>query len=120
MSAITAKILGGLLCVVFLATLKHSLAYFVHHLPENVQRAFLLELGALGHTSPVPKSAIFALIVAIAVWISVGVALADLAGEGAVWIGAAAGFLTRYPYFFFVILQRARRAAGQHLLEGSL
>jgi hypothetical protein len=58
---------------------------------------------------PVPKSAIFALVVVIAVWIALSVALADLTGEGAVWIGAATGFLTLYPYFFFVILQRARR-----------
>lgn len=92
-------------------TLKSLLRCAAPYVPPRMRHPFVYEVEALGHKSPVPKSVILALIAGIALWFAVGSALSPVLGDGAVFVGAAAGFMVLYPYFF-VVFQRARRTAG--------
>jgi hypothetical protein len=110
MSASAAKILGGLLCVIFLATLKPLLCRAAAFVQPSMRQQFLQEIRELGAASPVPKSAIWALIAGTAVCLAVGAALTPDLGEASIVIGGACGASVLYPYFFCVLYQRARRA----------
>lgn len=117
MTAIAAKTLGALLCVLFLLTLKPLLRRAAAFVPPPMREAFLKEVHDLGEASHVPKSVTWALIAGAAACFAVGAALTPLAGEASILIGAAVGFLILYPYFFLILYHRARQAVSQPLLE---
>lgn len=113
-SGIAAKILGGILCLAFLFTLKPLLRRAAGRVPAAIRGDFIFEVEALGHASSVPGSAVLALLAGIGLWVVVGIALSPVLGDDpAVLVGAAAGLFILYPHFFLVLYGRAQRAASE-------
>jgi hypothetical protein len=113
MTAVAAKVLGALLCVLFLLTLKPLLQLAASLIAPSIRPAFLQEVENLGEASHVPTSVAWALMAGTVVCLTVAAALTSIAGEASIVIGAACGFLILYPYFFLVLYERARHAAPQ-------
>lgn len=109
MSALAAKILGGILCLFFVATLKPILGAFSRRMPAMMHHYFMEELGHLGPQSPVPSGAWWVIGVGLIAWLGVGLAIETILDGWGVLVGALAGLSTLYFFFFMVLVKRAKK-----------
>lgn len=111
MSYFWAKVLGGLVCLAFLATLKPLLQALANLVPAEHRSAYRAEVSKIGTASNIDASVLLPLVAGLVIWIGVGAALSDVAGELSAVIGGVLGFSVLYPYFFIVTSRRAKAAS---------
>lgn len=108
-SYLAAKIVGPVLAVAFLGTLKPLFRQVTRLLNPSLRDSFTAQVNALSAKSGVGASAVLAVLFGIAVWVAVAIAL-DSFGDASTWLGAAAGFAVLYVYFFLIFYIGARRS----------